>query len=49
MRSDLEGDKKATPCFAGIDELIAQLRRLKPSLVVLEATGGWQLAAACRG
>jgi transposase len=30
----------------GIAELITRLRQLKPTLVVLEATGGWQLAAA---
>jgi transposase len=29
---------------AGIAALILQLRRLKPTLIVCEATGGWQLA-----
>jgi len=27
---------------AGIAECLAQLRQLKPALIVLEATGGWQ-------
>ena len=31
---------------AGITELITQLRRLRPMLIVLEATGGWQLGVA---
>jgi transposase len=31
---------------SGIAALISQLRQLKPTLVVLEATGGWQLGVA---
>ena len=27
---------------AGIAQCLAQLRQLKPALIVLEATGGWQ-------
>lgn len=31
----------------GIDELLQQLQELKPALVVLEATGGYEFEAAC--
>ncbi|MBN4659062.1 transposase, partial [Escherichia coli] len=32
---------------AGIEQLVVQLTGMKPALVVLEATGGYEFEAAC--
>src|SRR5262245_11608244 len=33
--------------MGGIEQLVEQLKRLKPALIVLEATGGYEFEAAC--
>ena len=46
-RSDQAKTWQVSNDSAGIEVLVSQLADLKPALVVLEATGGYEFEAAC--